>query len=361
MTDLAFPVEWIALAAALFAVAAYAHHRFWLRRLTVPQPYAAHVRIATPDGSAFELRRVSPSVPRADAVPVLLVHGVAIDHRNHDLLPDLSLARMLAAEGRDAWLLTLRTGRLDVRFRERGGMTFAHMVEHDLPLAVAEVRARTGARALDYVGFSMGGMLLYASLGRSVAAAEIRRVVIIGSPVRVRRPGLGWAARWLARMPAPFWPKLPLRLPSVMVAFVSEAFWTPIHHHVCNPDNFAPGVIRRTLMSIHDIPGALCRDFTRWAGHGGPIDVDGVSVEAGLAACAQPVLFLAGQADRVAPPSSVRAAFEMWGRDRGEVDKSFVVLSAEEGCSADYGHGDLAFGRMAPAEVFAPVERFLGR
>ena len=53
------------------------------------------------------------------------------------------------------------------------------MAEHDLPTAVAAILERTDAPQVDYVGFSMGGMLLYASLGHTLPAAQVRRVAIM--------------------------------------------------------------------------------------------------------------------------------------------------------------------------------------
>ena len=59
-------------------------------------------RRSLPDGAPSGSREILP--------PVLLVHGVGANHRNNDLHPDFSLARHLAALGRDVWLLTLRSG-----------------------------------------------------------------------------------------------------------------------------------------------------------------------------------------------------------------------------------------------------------
>ena len=76
--------------------------------------------IATADGSAIELRRVPvPEGVERAGPPALLVHGLALNHRNHDMLEDLSLARYMAKRGRDVWLLTLRSGRADLGWRER--------------------------------------------------------------------------------------------------------------------------------------------------------------------------------------------------------------------------------------------------
>lgn len=342
----------------LAAIALWAHLYYWVRRLTLPLEYSAEVVVPTEDGAHIELRRVPcpPDVPeQRDLPPVLLVHGIAANHRNQDIHPDYSLARYLASLGRDVWLLTLRSG-LPLPRAARRSVRFSAMVKYDLPRAVEEILLRTGGRCVDYVGFSMGGMLLYAALGRSVPDDRIRRVVIVGSPGRFTAP-----AALMRLVPGRLLPGVPLRLLARSVAFASEWVPTPLHHAVANPRNVSRGVTRLALINcIEDIPASLNADFLTWLAGDGEIRVDGQKVLDALASTATPVLFIAGSADRIAPVSSVRAAFEAWGRDRPETQKRFLVLGRDFGAREDYGHGDLAVGVHTAVELFEPIARFLG-
>jgi len=343
----------------LLLLAAWAHLAFWVRRYAVPARYAEEARIATPDGSAIELRRLPPP-PTPSLPPILMVHGLAANHRNVDTEPDRSLARHLHAEERDVWLLTLRSGRADRRRAERSRIRFAAMVEHDLPLAIEHVLSRTGAEAVDYVGFSMGGMLMYAALGRTVAEARVRRAVIIGSPGRIDLPfRVLRIFRWMPRL---FVPSLWLRLGARMTAFLVEALPLPLEHFIFNRANVARGAVARALVNIiEDIPGSLQADFNEWAFSDGVIRVDGEPVLEGLATVEVPALFFAGAKDRIASPAAVRAAFDAWGREGTEVEKEWRLLARAEGAAEDYGHGDLAIGEHLPADLFGPAALFLGQ
>jgi len=353
----------LALVAALVVafLAILAHLRYWVRRLTLPLEYTACEVLETADGSRIELRRVpvSGEGERPALPPVLLVHGIGANHRNNDLHPDASLARYLAALGRDVWLLTLRSGLGRWTRAEAARVRFAAMVKEDVPLAIATVLARTGAGSVDYVGFSMGGMLLYAALGRTVPVARVRRAVIVGSPGRVSAPRhflplLRRVPRWLV-------PGGHYKLGAHAVAFASEWMHTPIHRVIYNPDNVDAGMTRAALVNmVENIPAPLNADFLEWAAQGGAIRVDGDPVLPGLAGVEIPVLFFAGTADRLAPPGAVRAAFDAWGSAHAGVDKRMVVLGRSQGARADYGHGDLAMGAHAAAELFEPIGRFLG-
>ena len=357
-----FPDLFLPVIAAVVGtwLALWLHLRFWERRLGVNVRYELEERLLTPDGSRIELRRL-PAPAKPDGLPpVLIVHGLGANHRNNDLSDDLSLARHLSASGRDVWLLTLRSGVPMRSFLDAWRVRFRAMVHHYVPMAVSEVLARTGASQLDYVGFSMGGMLLYASLAHTVGVEHVRRVGIVGSPAIVRPPiGLPVPAL-LAKIPAWLFPTLRLRLAARLGAFAAEWFRTPAHHWVYNPHNVAAGVGRTALVNvIEDIPGPLNRDFTAWAaGPGGALTLDGERVLDRLHDVTVPAIFFAGVADRLAPPASVRAAYDAWGLGASP-DKSLVLLGSEHGSRADYGHGDLAVGRHAAEDVFEPLRVFL--
>lgn len=367
----------LVVAFVLLVVALVSHLAYWDRKLGVKMHYALELRLPTPDGAAIELRRLPPReriVSAADhepapgsaleqspgpEPPILLVHGLGANHRNHDLLPDHSLARYLSALGRDVWLVTLRSGVERLPRRALRHVRFGAMVEHDLPLAVDEVLRRTEHARLDYVGFSMGGMLLYAALGHTLPESKLRRAVIIGSPAVIKTPFQ--LPRFIARLPEAIVPTARLRLFGRIWAFAVEWIRTPFHHLVANPDNIAPGLGRHALVNLAaDIAGGLHLDFVAWAvSADGVLRLNGQSVLSRLEGVQIPALFIAGSADRLAPPSAVRAAYEAWGSTSDGLDKRFVLLGREHGAKSDYGHGDLAIGRHVHEEVFAPVAAFL--
>lgn len=338
----------------LGTVLAALHYRHWVRRLSIEMEYVLTERIETPDGAVIELRRLP--FGETSGPPVLLVHGIGIDHRNNDAVPAASLARFLAAQRRDVWLLTLRTGIEHPTRKQRRVMRFDAMARHDLPMAVAEVQSRTSARAIDYVGFSMGGMLLYAALGDTIPEEAIRRVVILGSPGRLVPPFR--LVSFLARAPRLIVPALPLRIPSRMIAFAADAFHTPIHHLVFNPRNVDRGVAPQTLMTIRDIPAELMADFASFLADGGTVRFDGKDVLERVRHHRIPALFFAGGADYLAPIAAVSAAHDAWGSSVGPVEKRLVLLDVTN-AGTDYGHGDLAIGRTARRDLFEPVLAFL--
>ncbi|MEY3015687.1 MAG: hypothetical protein RIT45_4422 [Pseudomonadota bacterium] len=350
---------------ALVGLAIWAHVRFWRRRLHVPLDYDETHRLDTPDRSAIELRRLRPSGGTAETeafAPVLIIHGLAINERNCDVHPERSLARHLAAAGRDVWLVTLRSGRSDHAPGERARVRFEAMAEHDVPLAVQTIRARTGAAAVDLCGFSMGGMLLYATLGRSIPRDAIGRVVIFGSPARLGVPV--WPLSKVRGLPDWLAPMMPYSLLCTLYAPFVDWFATPFHRVAYNPDGVRRGLTGPLMVDgMRDVPRALHREFAGWAMSDGELRVRGERVIDGLRDLDVPVCFFAGADDRLAPPRSLKPAFAAWGEARvarGEVvEKHFVTLGRAFGHGHDYGHGDMMYAERCPAEVFEPARRFL--
>ncbi len=326
-----------------------------IRAYRVPLAYESRSELQTEDGATIELRRLPGD---HDGAPVLLVHGVAANHRNVDFHPDNSLARHLSAKGRDVWLLTLRSGRRGRSWAQTRQVSFDAMVRHDLPVGIQAVLDRTGSESLDYIGFSMGGMLLYASLGRTVPADQVRRVVIIGSPGKITSPVLPSLVRYLR---VPWLPTLYLDAGSSLAAGIAEWVRTPIHHLFYNPDMAAEGTTSSALVDvIVDVPGRLSADFARWATGDGHIRLrDGTEALAGLRPLRTPARFFAGAGDILAPPTAVEFAYEAWAADHEDADKDMQVLGAAQGAAGDYRHGDLAVGQALLRDLYEPVSSFL--
>lgn len=337
---------------ALALLSTWAHLAFWRRKLSTPISYDETHTVSVAPGSYCELRRLRPPVASA-LPPVVMVHGIAINHRNLDPRPDVSLARAVRDAGRDVWLLTLRSGRWDLSAGERKAIDFAALAHEDLPKALAFVRAQTGADQLDYLGFSMGGMLLYACIGQTVPEAALRRVVIMGSPgiVGAVLPG----TRLVAAIGRVWQPTLHARFWTGLTAFLAEMVPTHIHGIFLNRRNCLPGLIHTYMVdATSDIPGPLGMNMVHWAARDGVVRLDGEPVLPRLAAVRVPALFMAGAADKLGTVRAVRAAYDVWGGA-----KELRVLGRSAGCVADYGHMDMVTGPAAPREVFAPIIAFL--
>jgi pimeloyl-ACP methyl ester carboxylesterase len=153
----------------------------------VPLPASAERhRARTSDGWELSMVRYRAKGP-PQGRPVILCHGIAANDRNMDLDDEHSMARWFAARGREAWTLSLRgTGGSDFASPRDGrpdDSDFDAYWKEDLPAAVAKVIQESGATEVDWVGHSMGGMVLYAWLAHG--GTGIGAGVTLGTPTRL--------------------------------------------------------------------------------------------------------------------------------------------------------------------------------
>jgi pimeloyl-ACP methyl ester carboxylesterase len=340
------------LAGALaLALAVWAHYAYWSRRFSERSGEDEIVFGETRDGWRLALARRRPRGPPLGP-PVLLVHGIAANRAAVDfVLERWSLAAHLAAAGFDCFALDLR-GHGASR-RSPGApraWSFDDYLRFDVPAAFDAVRAATGASQVLWVGHSQGALLGMAAC--SAYADRVAGLVALAAPVYfgaqdplalLARFGFfftGRLNRFLARSLAPF-----------------SGYWhPPVSEIAINGRNVTRPVYRRVLVNVvENISTGVLRQFGRWIATDTFASQDGaVDYRAALAACRQPALFVAAEADRIAPPEVVEKEASDWG---GE--SALVRVGLAAGACCDYGHSDLLFGRRAPEEVFPRVRDWL--
>ncbi|MGQ0508467.1 MAG: alpha/beta fold hydrolase [Myxococcaceae bacterium] len=327
----------------------------------LPKTATPH-RAKTDDGWELALVRYKPPNGVVTGRPVLLCHGISANGRNLDLDDAHSLARWLAAHGREAWTLSLRgTGDSDGADEKKGragGWTFDTFWQHDLPAAIGYVKQQTGAESLDYVGHSMGGMLAYAYL--SQGGEGLNAAATLGSPTRLDWNGtmdgfmgglLNTAIGRKGTVPV-------LALAHATIGLQGELLNTPVDLLLYNPKNVsAPTFKRLVAVGLADIPGALgmqLMDFVRDGSFG---SADGKrNYRQDMGKIQRPVLVVAGKGDRLATTPAVKDGFRALGGP-----KEWFLVGEVNGAVADYGHMDLVIGDRASTEVWPKVLDFFER
>lgn len=342
---------WVAASFAVVVVAAYVSgHWFLVERYPDEVHYAE-----TSDGWRLAVTRYRPERPGA-AEPVLLVPGVAANRLHLDLADDISLARHLRAAGYDTWIVELRGRGLSTRPRlfnkYRYDWSFDEYVEKDLPAAVATVLRATGAERLHLVGVSLGGMIAYALLSDPRVAEKVRSAVTIAAPATFQFQGrylFAWPLRnlrwlrhqFLMRLLAPlagYWHPRPIRL---------------MHH----PENMSGAIMRRFLVNAAaNFARNELLQFGDWIGKNQFRSIDHRrDYRKEMERIETPILLVAGSKDLLAPPPSVKDAYEAIG----STDKKLVIASRGQSFEAHYGHLDLVLGTSSPKEIHPLVRDWI--
>ncbi|MDP6946843.1 MAG: alpha/beta fold hydrolase, partial [Myxococcota bacterium] len=257
--------------------------------------------VETADGWHLQLSRY-----QGTGVPVIVCHGIASSGRNLDLSVGRSIVRSLHARGHDVWRLDLRgCGGSRQGPEDAPGITFDDFVRHDGPAAIAHVCEVTGQDAVDWVGFSMGGIIGTALLGEPCGGG-MRTLTIIGAPMKMRA---GSAFSRLARVGVGLFRRrgaVPLRVLSRLGAHLPSWVVAPFLRLLINPKNVAWTPMRLAMdQSVEDIPTGVLDQMTGWheneGGHVGSGD-HGIDYVRRLEdAPPIPLLCISGTGDRLGP------------------------------------------------------------
>ena len=318
-------------------------------------------RIVTADGTSTAavplamVRKRLSSNEGGTRAPVLLIHGFG-QNRYAWHLPSRSLANHLACAGYDVYNLDLRGHGRSRHLGARRSRGVEDYVREDLPSAVEEVQAISGGRPVYLVGHSLGGLVSYAAaplLGDAVAG-----IVSIGAPYHFTRGSISLRGVSLL-MQALNRTRLPLGNAGISIGPIgsvmrlmrrfAESPIYPIPLRGWHAGALEPHVLDEHLRLAFDHAGmAEMINMFEWAAHkrfGGP-NFDYVERFEKLAL---PLLVVAGANDDLAPPASVRPAYER----SLSPDKTYRSLPL--------GHIDLLVGRDAPLLTWPLVSGWLGK
>lgn len=322
---------------------------FW--RTAWPEPVEVH-RVKTADGWELDVRRVPPSAGPHKQRPVVLVHGIVTNGRNFDFDAETSLARALSARGFDVWIASLRgAGPSEHRSDD---FTFDDHAALDAPAIVSYVSEKTGHPEIDWVGHSMGGLVLYAYLSRG--GTGIGRAVTLGSPV-----AFGWTGRLEEIVASGGKYSSRIRLPVVALAHSTM----PLHGEWDGPAELL--LMSRELttaarwrefiaVGVDDPPKGLMTQMVEWGERRQFASLDHeTNYLEGLRNVRVPMLVVAGKVDAIAPPWNVRPAFERLGAS----EKRWLELGEANGMAGDYNHMDMLLSVHAQKDLYPRIAAWL--
>ncbi len=312
----------------------------------------------TDDGVHLALYRYLPKKGQAQTCPIILCHGVTSNRFTWDLM-EVNFARYLADKGHDVWSLELR-GSQGSRQTTSGKQISLHFnfddhVEKDLPAAIDHVISATSSNQVDWIGHSMGGMLLYAYLTQ-FKDNRIRRGCAIGSPGTMKKTPRIYHKVTFFIPPYRYYPLihtnffLTFFLPFVRLGLV----WTDV---VVNRKNTTPKYL--TAMAVNVIGDVSTRLGLHLAymvrkGNLRQFPPGDFSYENNLSNITIPLLLVSGAKDLLGPPFRLKHVLD----NISSKEKHFIECSVKNGYCADYGHTDLILGNKAKDEVWPGIAQW---
>ncbi len=321
--------------------------------------------IRTKDGWRLGIRHIRPSQPDPGKLPVVLCHGLGLNG-TFWTITDEHLPEQLAARGYEVFIPDMRgsgasrrvgaVGKINAFLRQTplneigdGEWNVDDQIRYDVPAILEYVRLTTGHDRVNWVGHSLGGMLMYAFLETSPEAWRIANFVGMGSTIILKetpQTDMLNASRALR----------------VMLRFVSTG-------RIARPmmfrrppglekiDGFyytAANVDRETVNRFYaftlENPGrGALKQLDPYLEYGRFYSADRrIDYASRLPEITTPTLMIAGDGDVMSDVPSTLLTFNALSSP----DKTLMRFGRLEGHFDDYGHCDLVWSRHAPHEIF---------
>jgi pimeloyl-ACP methyl ester carboxylesterase len=333
---------------------------FWQWFYSAPTHQDETYYFEASDGWPLALHHYRSEKPQG--FPVVLCHGLSSNRYVFDLPDAPSLAKYLAEHGRDIWVAELRGSGMsaspglyksDVSYK----WNFDDHLEKDVPAIIAQVLKLTNASKIHWVGHSMGGMLVLAHLAQT-DDLPVASATAVGSPTDFSKMKLKLGNlivrfrtyfEWMPFSPLPFFG----RFLTPFVPYLPDKYFT-----IFNPENMNHSVARKTIALASQLVTShkIWLQFGNFVQSGRFASADNRLYVDGLGGSQVPVMVIAGGRDIMSPEASVTS---VCNGPHAPANIECMVLSRENGFSADYGHLDLMVGIRAREEVFPIIENWI--
>lgn len=322
--------------------------RPWARWLGRAQTPAEVLWARTADDVRLAVHRVRAAQPGGDthAPAVVLLHGLG-SNRFAFMLPERSLAQWLADRGFDVYVPELRGAGRSVPRHWRYDLE--DYLKWDLPAILRCVQSASGQQQVQWVGHSMGGILMMCHAIRT-RGEGLQSGCAIGSALDYRPGKSGFLPLYRAREYVTWLPLLPFGPLSHLLAPALARLDTPVERFNFWPTNVEPGVVRSVYANAFGwIPSSLLRSMSSLFEEGGLCSRDGaVRYLERLGQLELPVALFAASADVQCSLLAVEQTAQAAGEGRITLER----FGRAFGHADDYGHFDLIVGKRAEQEVW---------
>ncbi len=330
--------------------------------------------VTTIDGWQLGVRRIRPPVSDPHKLPVVLCHGLGLN-ATFWTITDNHLPAQLASRGYDVFLFDFRgsgnstqvgrLGRINRRLRQtpflevgEGRWNVDDIIRYDVPAVLEYVKQETGSDRVNWVGHSLGGMLLFPYLEDSQHAWRVANFVGMGSTITIANApakDMLRANRGL-RILASAMSTGRLGRPLMYVRFPGLDRIDQFYYTSENVDKTT--IARFYGYTLEDTGRSALKQLDPYLEFGHFLSADRkVDYAARLTSVTTPTLMIAGEGDTMSDIPSTEQTFNAIG----SADKVLMRFGKRDGHYADYGHCDLVWSRYAPKEIFPPLIDWLDK
>lgn len=316
-----------------------------------------YVRVETSDGWHLALYHYSPPTEFVKLYPVILVHGEGFNRYVWDFDEKHSLARKLAGDLFDTWVIELRGhGLSSIEDAAPSPAADWHFEDYilDVDAAINYVLAQTGAERVQLVGHSTGGTLIYGMMENDQYARKIASAVTLAAPTRFHAPNDTLTQLFVHRDSAYEGDEVDLRYGAYLPAPFAENTQTVYGVLFFNDFFLDPELVEQfTDIGMGKVRTRILKQFADWFAEEKAYSTEeaGYNYDADLNLIRSPVCVFVGWRDNIAQPENVIDAFSTLEPALLDLE----LFGKMEGHQDYYGHMGLLLNDYAHVDVYPRV------
>ncbi|MCG8419755.1 MAG: alpha/beta hydrolase [Proteobacteria bacterium] len=308
--------------------------------------------VSNRDGWRLGLRRVvDDRAQQPHLRPLLFVPGYCMNTFLFGYHPAGNpVEEYLAAAGFEVWSMALRAqDGSEPEGDSSGNFGLRDVAAVDIPVAIAHLLAHSSHQAVDLIGCSLGGTMVFTHLALQ-PDSPVGSVVAVGAPLRWIKINplikTAFSSTSLAR-------HLPIRgmrgMAKRLLPLLRHAPWLMsiyMHPNIIDMDK-----ADQFVQVVEDPNPQLNEEIARWIHHGDLV-IDGTNITEALRDMDHPLLVLTGNADGIVPAETARFVLH-WVASRR---KNYVEVGDRR---RKFAHADLYISRYSHELVFEPLSKWL--
>ena len=315
------------------------------------------VRVPTKDGWNLAVYHYPPPSALGKVFPLVLVHGEGFNRLIWDYDERHSIARYLAENLYDVWVVELRGHGNSKGEDAQPGPIVSWLFEDyatDVSTTIDYVLAETGATQVALVGHSTGGTLVYGMMGNDVYSRKISIGVTMAAPTRFHLPNDTLTTLFLHRDKAWGQEYVDLRRGMYLPAPFDENIETVYSILFFNDFFLDPDLVERFGdVGFEPVRVEILRQFADWFAEERAYSTEDntFNYNDDIPLIRQPLCVFVGWRDNIAEPANVVESLQ----EREKSKFTLELFGKMNGHQDYYGHLGLLLNDFAQVDVYPRV------
>ena len=304
------------------------------------------------------------NINKAKTKPVILAHGIMVNHQCFHLTKETSLIEYLTNENYHVYAIDMRgcgysyhtSKKKNVDFNFDDLLIDIELFIHNILNHYNKKMPKNKTESVHWIGHSLGALLMTCFLGVfPKKQKQVASFIAMSPPIDMNELNhtIFQELAFLYKIVGHAKVQLFFRLYSIFAGLV----YTKFDSFLYNKNSISIQAMRRLfLYSINNIANGLCTQIVDFVKTGKMQSIDGkYSYQELTKKIKTPTFLLTGNMEYICPPYIIEKNYN----DLPATKKKYSIFSKSSGYSDNYCHASVLFGKNAKKDIFSEIKTWL--